>query len=194
MGGMPFEKDKASLVVSILALAVSIASPFASYRWLNQVERDDRDRKQLTAWIIDGAGGGEVGGDFDSDLVSSAYTFDIVARKGGVLPVGNVQFLLQFDPIAVPYLKVNVNSAIETEPTTLDGEGRLRIRLKNPLAPTATDVHIPIEVSMSGHMKDKVFAGIRDPLRGIWLYSDAIAGLPISLSYSSDPKAGHAAR
>jgi hypothetical protein len=52
---MKSEKDRASLAVSIIALAMSVASPFVSYIWLNQSERDDRDRKQFIAWIEGGS-------------------------------------------------------------------------------------------------------------------------------------------
>ena len=185
---MKFDKDKASLTVSILALIVSIASPAITYRWLNQVERDDRDRKQLVAWIASGGGGGSVGGDFDSDEVSSTESLDIIAQKTGSLPVGNVQFLLQFDPTAIPHMKVTVHSDIETEQTGLDDAGRFRIHLKNPLAPTARDVRIAVQVAMTGHTRDQAFMHMRDPLRGAWLYSDAITGLPISLP--SSPRNG----
>jgi hypothetical protein len=176
---MNFDKDKASLAVSVLALAVSIASPLVSYQWLNQVERDDRDRKQLIAWMVDSGGGGSMGSDFDNDIVSSVESFAINARKGGRLPVGNVQFLLQFDPLAIPYMKVKVQSDIETEPAVMDDEGHFRIRMKHPFAPTARDVRLTVEVSMTGHMKDRILKRMHAPLLGAWLYSDAIAGLPI---------------
>jgi hypothetical protein len=190
---MKFDKDRASVTISLLALAVSIISPFASYRWLNQVERDDRDRKQLIAWIADGAGGGADSGPNENTL-SSVAMFDIVARKGGVLPVGNVQFLLQFEPRAIPYLKVSAHSDIETEPASIDDDGRFRIRLKNPLAPTARDVRIGVEITMTGHRKDRVFMQMGAPLRGVWLYSDAIAGLPISLPSSRQNAGGNEIR
>ena len=47
----------------------------------------------LTAWIADGGGGGG-DSDWHSDIIGSVFDFDIVVRNGGVLPVGNVQFLL----------------------------------------------------------------------------------------------------
>src|SRR6266404_5582746 len=106
------EKDKAAPTVSILALLLSIASPFVSYRWLNQVERDDRDRKQLTAWLETGGGG--VGGGLGSDdTIDSVDSYTLWARNDGRLPVANVQFLFQFEPGVKPYIKVVAHSDIE---------------------------------------------------------------------------------
>lgn len=149
--------------------------------------------RRLTFAIADGAGGGADSGPNENTL-SSVTMFDIVARKGGVLPVGNVQFLLQFEPRAIPYFKVSAHSDIETEPASIDDDGRFRIRLKNPLAPTARDVRIGVEITMTGHRKDRVFMQMGTPLRGVWLYSDAIAGLPISLPSSRQNADGNEVR
>ena len=178
---MKLDKDKAALTVSILALLTSIASPFISYRWLNQVERDERDRKQLTAWLETG-GGGVTGGIGSDDSMASSDSYTLWARKDGALSVPNVQFILQFEPGVRPYMHVEVHSDIETEPPVIDDDGRVRIRLKNQLAPTVKDLKLDIEVSLAGHSKDKVFSGLNGDLKGAWLFSDAISEAPISLT------------
>jgi hypothetical protein len=171
-------KDKAALVISSLALIVSILTPIFTYFFLNQSERDDRDKKQLIVWVT--GGGGTAGTDFDGKAYSETSDYLIHTHKGGVLPVGNVQILLQFSP-AFPKDKysVAVDSPIETLPPYKEDNGRVRIRVKNPLAATSGDITIRVSVSISGVLEGKTKPLASPVLRGAWLYSDAISGQPI---------------
>jgi hypothetical protein len=177
MAGMKFDKDKASLTVSIIALVVSIASPFVSYRWLNQVERDDRDHRQFRTWIVDSAGIIFFAGTRGAPDTTE-QTFHIYAREEGALSLDNVQFLLQLNPEATPYMSVAIHSELETDKPVVDD---VRIRLKNPLALTVRDIQIKVEVTLSGSKNNPEFEKLTADLTGAWFFSDAIAGLPINI-------------
>jgi hypothetical protein len=178
-------REAVTLTVSIVALAVSVVSPFANYRWLNQVERDDRDRKQVLAWIT--STGSDASIDFSKRIpkgkpvpLSVSSHLSLWFRKGGALPVGNVHFLLQFDPGAVN-MRIKTDSLVETETPSLEGNGRVRIRLKNPLAPTARDLRVDIWVSASLEVTQINPARLTVDLKGAWLFTDAVSGSPISV-------------
>jgi len=181
-----FNKDKIALTVSILALIVSVVSPFVNYRWLNQVERDDKDRKQVFAWMATDSYP-KLGKD-GLDSIETDYVLWI--RKTGSLAVGNVQFLLQCDASLKDSLQVTASSEIELEPLTIESGGRVRIRLKHPLPPTAHDIKIQIHATesiRSAYGKSDTDALTLErslttlPVEGAWLFTDAIAGSPISV-------------
>jgi len=179
---MKFDKDTASLAVSIVALTVSIASPLVSYRWLNQVERDDKDRKLLTAWIDPGA-------DDYQDLFTQPSTRDfrggvtIWLRKDGSLSVGNVQLILQFAPDSVNYINATAHSELEVEKPVVEQGGRLRIKLKNALAPTSRDISIDVLITIAKPSKYRT--GV---LQQAWLFSDATAATVVPVFPQEHPR------
>jgi hypothetical protein len=181
---------KFSDLIAVLALVVSTLTPLITYLYLNQTERDSRDRKLLVAWItLDGLIGPE-----SVDLSPNAKTkttikanYVLWVRKSGSLALNNVQFVLQFGPEIAKHINVAVKSDLETTRSPVDSEGSVRITVKQ-VAPTAGDIPINILTSFPGDARDVLKP--RAVLVGAWLYSEAIAALPIAIPATTEGGGG----
>jgi hypothetical protein len=211
--------DKHARIAAYAGILTSLTIPVISYLFLNQVERDNRDRQRLFSWVDTT----EITSSNDTDWttnhaprVSQGNTdackrlpksthptkptpagcrrigpttasteVTIWIRKEGVLDVENVQFVIQTDnpKLTQKTIRLDGRNLLECDPPIIDG-GRIRIKLKNTLAPTESDM--PIHVSVVALESAPPVS-----IQGAWLQSKVSAATTLQINpRRHDPPSG----